>query len=111
MNSASLDILNRECGEYPSSDYQVINTNGNYDCCANTTYKGIPMNLSKRQIYELYENEYPNKNILLTLLENEPEYFELETFDELMNLLRNYNIYDDETETYTNEIKNWFVYE
>ena len=111
VNSASLEILNRECGEYPSSDYQVTNIDGNYDCCANTTYKGIPMNLSKRQIYELYENEYPHKNILLTLLENEPEFFELSSLDELMNLIRNYNIYDDETETYTNEIKNWFVFE
>ena len=109
VNSASLKILNRECGEYPETDYD--SADGNYDCCATTTYKGIPMNLSKKEISALYDINYPNKQIVLNLLRNEPEYFEVENIIGLSQLIQNHELYDENSETYNKEIQNWFVLE
>ena len=106
VNSASLKILNRECGEFPQEDYD-----GNYDCCASTKYKGIPMNLSKKQIKSLYTQDYPNKNIVIGLLKNEPEYFEINDIDELMNLITDYNLFDIDKEVYNEDMKNWYVFQ
>jgi len=109
VNSASLEILNRECGEFPLTDYE--SANGNYDCCASTKYKGIPMNLSKKEMKSLYLEDYPNKNIVIGLLRNEPEYFEINNIDELMKLISDYNLYDIDRGIPNENMKNWYVFQ
>jgi hypothetical protein len=109
INSTSLNILNKQCGEFPDTDYE--SADGNYDCCANTKYKGIPMNLSKKEIKSLYEGNYPNKELVLNLLKSEPEYYEVENREQLIDILIKFKLYDENTGTNTPEIQNWFVFE
>lgn len=109
VNSASMEILNEQCDQFPETDYE--STDGNYDCCATTKYKGVPMNLSKKQIRSLYEASYPNKQVVLDLLQNEPEYFEINNIDELMKFITDYNLYDEDRGVYNEDMKKWYVFQ
>lgn len=69
------------------------------------------MNLSKKQIKSLYLEDYPNKNIVIGLLRNEPEYFEINNIDELMKLISYYNLYDIDRGIPNEDMKNWYVFQ
>ena len=66
------------------------------DCCNNTTYKGIPMNLSRKGITELNSQDYPNKDLVLDILQNEPLYYTINNQDELIQFIMSNNLMDDD---------------
>lgn len=78
------------------SPENYVSSEPDMDCCNNTTYKGIPMNLSRKGITELNSQDYPNKDLVLDILQNEPLYYTINNQDELIQFIMSNNLMDDD---------------